>query len=257
MSPWLLVRLTRRVRRPAVLLCLLHLILAMPAVAQTPRGAISGSVKDDAGRPIADVEVTAASVHVQTRTDTAGSFVLGSLPQGPLDVSFRRLAFSPVAVSIQVPHNDTTEVEITLKIVAQQLTAVLVQADATRLRQLDAFEARRKLGIGHFITRAEIEKRNPMFLSDMVRMIPGAMLLPSSNGQVVLRFSRAGRTECPPQFYIDGVQATGFNIDDMPVGDVEGVELYSGPTGVPPEYNKLHSTVICGAVIIWTRIPGN
>lgn len=257
MSPWSWVRFTRCVRHPAVWLCLLNLVLVTPALAQAPRGAISGSVKDDAGNPIPDVEVTAPSVHVQTRSDTAGNFVLGSLPPGPLDISFRRLAFSPVAVSIQVPHDDTTEVEVTLKIVAQRLTAVLVQSDAAHLRQLDAFEARRKLGIGHFITRAQIEKRNPMLLSDMVRMIPGAMLLPSANGQVRLRFSRAGRIECPPQFYIDGVQATGFNIDDMPVGDVEGVELYSGASGIPPEYNRLHSTVICGAVIIWTRIPGN
>jgi len=257
MSRWSRVRFTRGGRHPAIWLCLLNLVLVTAAGAQTPRGAISGSVKDDVGNPIPDVEVTAPSVHVQTRSDTAGNFVLGSLPPGPVDISFRRLAFRPVSVSIQVPHDDTTEVEVTLKIVAQQLTAVLVQADAAHLRQLDAFEARRKMGIGHFITRAEIEKRNPMLLSDMVRMIPGAMLLHTPGGQSVLRFARVGNPECPPQFYIDGVQATGFNIDDMPVNDVEGVELYSGASGIPPEYNRLHSTVICGAVIIWTRIPGN
>ena len=72
----------------------------------------------------------------------------------------------------------------------------------------------------------------------------------------VLRFARNGRTNCPPQYFIDGVQATGYNIDDMPVGDVEGIEIYAGPSGLPPEFNKFHSTVSCGAVIIWTRLPG-
>ena len=53
-------------------------------------------------------------------------------------------------------------------------------------------------------------------------MIPGAILIPGENGRLALRFSRVGRTGCPPQFYIDGIQATGFTIDDMPPGDVEG-----------------------------------
>ena len=40
--------------------------------------------------------------------------------------------------------------------------------------------------------------------------------------------SRRARSNCPPQFFVDGIQATGFSIDDMPPGDVEGVELYAG-----------------------------
>jgi len=91
----------------------------------------------------------------------------------------------------------------------------------------------------------------------MVRLVPGATIMESQNGRAALRFSRSTNKGCPPQFFIDGIQATGFGIDDMPPGDVEGVELYSGAAGVPPEFNRFFSTVNCGAVIIWTRIPGN
>ena len=212
-------------------------------------------VKDEVGAPIPNVEVSAANV-ASVRTDSVGKFLLATLPPGALDVSFRRLAFSPVVLSILVPRDDTTEVDVTLRIVAQKLTGIVVQADAPHLRQLDAFEARRKLGIGHFITRPQIEKRNASLLSDMMRMIPGAVIIPGENGRAILRFARTMRG-CPPQFFIDGIQAFGFNVDDMPIGDVEGVELYAGPSGLPPEYNKINSTVNCGTVIIWTRIPGN
>lgn len=219
-------------------------------------GAVSGTVKDSSGNPIPDVEVTALKIAKVVRTDTAGEFVIGGIPSGPTDLSFRRLAYSPVVRSVEVPVDDTTDLDVTLGVAAQQLTAVVVQADANRIRAMADFENRRKQGIGHFITRADIEARHPLELSDMMRMIPGAVLVPTGLGRVNLRFARAGPGNCPPQFFIDGVQANGFNIDDMPPGDVEGVEIYAGPGGLPPEFNRLHSTVACGAVLIWTRVPG-
>jgi hypothetical protein len=230
---------------------------ASTAMAQAKTGVITGVVKDSSGHAIPNVEVTALKAEKVVRTDTAGKFVLAALSPGNSDISFRRLAYEPVVLLIDVPSEDTTDVEVTLGVAAQRLTGVVVQDKAEQIRTLEAFEARRKQGIGHFITRADIEKRRPFMLSDMVRMVPGAKLLPMDNGRVALRFARVGRDNCPPQYYVDGIQVTGFNIDDMPPGDVEGVELYGGAAGIPPEFNRLHSTTICGAVIIWTRIPGN
>jgi hypothetical protein len=257
MSPALPAALINRSAR--ILLCsaLVQTAVAVTAAAQT-RGAITGVVKDDAGSPIANVEVSVPSASASVRTDSVGKFLLVSLAPGATDVSFRRLAFSPVVLSILVPHDDTTEVDVTLTIVAQKLKGVVVQADAEHIRQLDAFEARRKQGIGHFITRGQIEKRNPGLLSDMMRMIPGAVIVPGPNGRAILRFARASSARnCPPQFFIDGIQVFAFNVDDMPVTDVEGVEIYAGASGLPVEFNKINSTVNCGTVVIWTRIPGN
>jgi hypothetical protein len=234
-------------------------VLSFPAAAaaQARAGAVSGVVKDSSGQVLANVEVTALKIGKVVRTDTAGAFLIAGIPSGSTDLTFRRLAYEPVVLSVQIPTNDTTDVEVTLGVVAQKLTAVVVQEHAAQLRTLEAFERRRKEGVGHFITRADIEARNPLRLSDMMRMIPGAVLLPGSNGNVSLRFARVGRNNCPPQFWIDGVQATAFGIDDMPPGDVEGIEIYAGAAGLPPEFNKLHSTAACGTVAIWTRIPGS
>jgi hypothetical protein len=99
----------------------------------------------------------------------------------------------------------------------------------------------------------------------MFRMIPGVELVPlGTSSRAQLRFTRAkaaglakGR-ECPVNYYIDGQFATGYNIDDMPVSDVEGIEVYSGIATLPGQFAKnSRGTIGCGTVVIWTRIPGN
>jgi hypothetical protein len=232
-------------------------LVSTQLAAQTRTGSITGVVKDSAGTPIPNVEVTAIKAARIVRTDTAGRFLISSLPSGSSDFSFRRLAFSPVVLSVLIPAEDTTDVEVTLGVSALQLTGVVVQEHAAQRRVLDAFETRRKQGIGHFVTREQIEKRRPLLLSDMMRIIPGTTILIGENGRTALRFARVGRPGCPPQFFVDGMQVSGFSIDDMPPGDVEGVELYAGSAGLPPEFNRLRGTTICGTVAIWTRIPGN
>lgn len=232
--------------------------VAPPCGAQVRKtGAVAGIVKDSLGNLLPGVEVTATSVARTVRTDTAGHFVLAGLPTGTQALSLRRLSYAPATDSVDITADDTADVEIELGVVAQQLTAVIVQSDPDRMHQMDAFEARRRQGFGYFITRTQIENRHPLLLSDMVRLVPGAVLIPAENGRTALRFARVARSNCPPQFFVDGMQVYGFSIDDMPPDDVEGVELYAGAAGLPPEFNNMHSTVICGAVIIWTRVPGN
>lgn len=233
-------------------------ILALPgaAAAQRRTGAVSGLVKDSAGTPIRDVEVVALRSGRSIRTDTAGHFILAGLPSGTTDLGIRRIAFEPVVVNVDVPESDTTDIEIRLGGVAQTLPTVVVNDHAEHVRLLAEFESRRKNGVGHFITRAQIEKRHPLLLSDMMRSIPGASIVPAENGRAVLRFARS-HNSCPPQYFLDGLRVTSFNIDDVPPGDVEGVELYAGAAGLPPEFNQLYGNTICGTVAIWTRIPGN
>ncbi len=234
-------------------------VLLLPCIAraQAHTGAVSGVVRDSAGAAIRDVEVVAMRTGVAARTDTNGRFLLAALPPGAADLSLRRIAYAPLVVSVNVPEADTTEIEIRLGGLAQSLPTVVVKDNVDRVRALAEFESRRKTGVGHFITRAEIEKRHPLRLSDMVRTIPGAMIIPVENGRTALRFARAHNNSCPPEYFLDGLRVIGFNIDDVPPGDVEGVELYPGPAGLPPEFNQLYGTTVCGTVAIWTRIPGN
>ena len=232
------------------------LAIAMPLVAQPRVGAVSGVVTDSGGNTLSNVEVMVMRSGRAVRTDSAGHFMLAAIPAGPNDIGFRRVAYEPVIVSLRIPADDTTDVEVHLGGITPLLPAVIVNDRVERSKVLEQFEARRKLGVGHFVTRGDIERRRPNALSDYMRMVPGVRIVMLDNGRTALRFARNPRGNCPPQYFVDGIPTSNFDIDEVLPGDVEGVELYAGAAGVPPQFNRFNGTSICGTILIWTRIPG-
>jgi Carboxypeptidase regulatory-like domain/TonB-dependent Receptor Plug Domain len=232
--------------------------VALPASAQSV-GAISGTIKDSTGTPIPGVEVVLLQQKGAVYSDSVGVFRFANIPPGKRELHFRRLGFAPKSLGADISEGQTLAMAVVLDASAQSIEGMTVE-EATRRRQLlSDFYDRSSRGFGHFVTRDQIEKRNPMNLSDMMRMIPGARLVPlRGGGQAALRFSRAqmGSRDCPPQYWVDGVKAWNLNIDDIVPQDVEGIEVYSGASTVPPQFNTKEGTTICGVVLIWTRIPG-
>lgn len=227
--------------------------------AQTRRtGTFTGVVLDTNGVPVPDVEVAVTKASRTARTDSSGKFILGLVPVGSYDVVFRRVAYAPMVFTIEISQGDTTEAEVKMNAVPQQMTTIRVEDKVTPHPRLAEFESRRRSGFGHFITREQIEKRNPHIMSDMFRTLPGTKFLPvGPNRQVVLRFVRAERgRDCPPTYFIDGILANGYNLDDMSVSDVEAVEVYAGLSTLPAQFAKARDNLPCGTVAIWTRIPG-
>ena len=250
--------LSRAVSRHAIGRSLIFvLLLSSTAAAQQSVGAVSGTVRDSGGTPVMSVEVRAGKLPVWTRTDSAGVYRLGGLAAGKTQLLFRRLGFEPTTKDVVVSANAQT-VDVTMEQLPAEMAALITEA-STRVREmLRDFWHRREQGYGHFVTRAEIEDRQPMNLSDMMRSIPGMQLVPKLvGGEATLRFARnAGGHDCPPQYFIDGVMARGFNIDDMPPSDVEGIEIYPGVSTVPPQFKSVTGTSACGVVVIWSRVPG-
>lgn len=237
-------------------------VLLLPAFASVSAqsvGAISGTVRDSVGKPIPGVEVVLLQSRGAVHSDSLGDFRFVDIATGKRQLHFRRLGFAPKSVDTEITEGKTVALTITLEAMATEIEGVTVE-ELTRKRQVLAdFYDRSSRGFGHFVTRDQIEKRNPMNLSDMMRMIPGARLVPMRNGgQAALRFNRASMAgrDCPPQYWVDGVKAYGLNIDDIIPQDVEGIEIYEGASTVPPQFNTKEGTTICGVVVIWTRIPG-
>ena len=236
---------------------LLLAALASPASGQSV-GSITGTVRDSTGSPIPGVEVAVVDTRSRARSDSAGTFRIGGIPTGKRGVSFRRFGFDPLTTTATVELGQTASMTVVLAPFATEIEGMTVEELSRRRQSLNDFFDRSTRGFGRFITREQIEKRNPMNLSDMMRMIPGARLVPNRNGgTATLRFARAqmGR-DCPPQYWVDGVKTWALNIDDIIPQDVEGIEIYSGASTVPPQFNTKEGTTICGVVVIWTRIPG-
>jgi carboxypeptidase family protein/TonB-dependent receptor-like protein len=237
-------------------------VLLLPALASLASaqsvGAISGTIRDSAGTPIRGVEVVLLQRPGAVYSDSLGVFRFGNVPAGKRALHFRRLGFEPKSMDADVDRGQTLALSVTLDPFAAEIEGMTVEEMARRRQLLSDFYDRKSRGFGHFITRDEIEKRNPQNLSDMMRMVPGAQVIPvAGTGMSTLRFNRAqiGR-DCPPQYWVDGVKAYNFNIDDVVPSDVEGIEIYPGAATVPPQYNTREGTTICGVVLIWTRVPG-
>lgn len=128
--------------------------------------------------------------------------------------------------------------------------------------KLAGFYRRLDRGAGRYITREEIEARDPYRLSDIVHLVPGFQTVKFGDGSG-RRHARIGRSEvleslqrCSVQYWIDGMplpQHTGFELDAVRPGDVAGIEVYRGPSETPARFQRRGSS--CGVVVIWTRDP--
>jgi outer membrane cobalamin receptor len=102
---------------------------------------------------------------------------------------------------------------------------------------------------GFVISREDIERRHPMYLTSVLALAPGARVIraPALGSRLLLR------NDCQPIVIIDGVRLSQSEGLDRLVSpnNVESVEIYHG-LNLPVEYG-MHS---CGGVVIWTRRGG-
>ena len=222
-----------------------------------------GLVRDSAGHPIPNVEVWLRGSDLHTHTNDFGGFRLPGAPVGAVKIAVRRLGFEQTTVDLMLRAGQTDSLIVALTSVAASLPGVLVEDEAmTRSKRLLAgFWDRRSRGFGHYFTREEIEKRDPHDFTDIVRMAPSVSVV-HFNGRKVVRFSRSLgiRGDCPPQYWVDGMRIENASPDEFPPQDVEAVELYAGAATIPPQFAPRLATFrtqTCGAIVIWTRLPGS
>jgi carboxypeptidase family protein/TonB-dependent receptor-like protein len=222
------------------------------------RGYLHGIVLDTAGSPIPHADVAVVALRKLTKTDDEGVFRFEALPAGALDVSIRRLGFQPLRFTHAIVPGRFDTVHVSLVAYATTLEGIQVsERDLRRLLWIEDFYRRRSRGIGTFITRDDIESRRASRLSDVFRNTPGIRFVPVRGGTGI-RFVSAAvqRRDCVPMIWMDGQRAPGLEVDELPVNEIEGVELYHGPSTTPIRFSQGAITT-CGTIVIWTRVPGS
>jgi hypothetical protein len=236
-------------------LALAFLVLGtLPLGSQSRVGAsLQGMIRDQTGAPVAFAMITVADI--RGVADSAGRFTLTELNAGTTEVLVRRLGFTPKRISLTLVAGREDSLDVILTAIPVELAGIYTEA--TTMGRLADFERHRVNGQGIYLDRAELEKRRTPRLSDVLRRVPGVRIVTDRSGRPLLRMGRSsmGR-DCPPEFWIDGIRAQFLGVDDVPVTDIEALEVYRGPSGMPPEFNSRFTNSQCGAVIIWTRIPG-
>jgi len=204
-----------------------------------------------------------------TTTGTDGRFRFNLPRVGQYRALVSRIGYAPITTKrFVVDSAFTAQVSLTLPSTPLTLDTITVVANGRekRLRYLaDAgFYRRRQIGFGHFLTRADIDKRDPLVMSDLLRDMSGVRVRCTGprSCDVTMRAANTMffRGKCQPSVVLDGVllRAGGvgsrgdLSLDDLiSPFNVEAVEVYPGPEGVPIQYSGHMSP--CGAIIVWSR----
>ena len=232
-------------------------VVAIPAVAggqaPLPPGAISVSVRDSLGRSIAGAELLVEGTEVRGFTDDRGELRFSAVRGGPATVRVRRLGYQPTTVDIIVDQNAPVTTAVMLSPIAQRLTPVVVRGGGYTGR-MAGFYQRRDLGIGHFVSRERLERDNPAMLSDVFRRIPGVQVSSTRLIRNAIRFRGAG-ANCWPLVWLDGapLPTAEFDLDFLSPQSIEGIEIYSGISQVPPQFMGTRGLGSCGVVVVWSR----
>ena len=238
-------------------------------------------------RGLSQAEVMVPSLALRTFTDSSGRFRLVGVPAGSQRVVTRAVGFRPDTFVTLFAPDEAVVRDIVLTVAPTELPTVAVRDTATPLgpSKMVEFERRRAAGIGKFITRDMLERNENHRLGEVIAAtVTGVSLRRSASGsegwiasQRTSSNSRCGlcgdanmldmtdraqgaKPACYLDVYVNGVlmydssrRMSLYNSNALLPSDVEGIEVYTGPSQVPAQYNR--TSGLCGVMLIWTREP--
>ncbi|HWH49981.1 MAG TPA: carboxypeptidase regulatory-like domain-containing protein [Gemmatimonadaceae bacterium] len=233
-------------------------------------------LSDTTDRPIPGADVSLPELDRATRTDDHGVFHFPDVPVGDHRVVVRRVGYAPIDQTLRFAAAAVVNKRILLERVVT-LDSVVSSASASAI---SSFEEHRKLGLGSFITRDELAKRESSHLSEILEQIRGVQVNRGTGNHAWVARSRGStsisaggvldgdpqlgaKTACYAAVYLDGQAVYHkyggtqvgvghlFDVNSISPGQIEAIEYYAGPAETPPEYSGLNST--CGVLVIWTR----
>jgi hypothetical protein len=259
------------------LLCGATLLAFSPHTATAQRNAVTGTLRgrvvDEAtGTGVATALVEFLDVHTRVRAtdvaDAEGAFVLADLPTGSFRLRASRIGYARALTPYWILESG----EVLTLVVYLDPDAVLLAPleitarERSRSPVLSAYYNRVQRGVGGtFITREEIDRRNPSQVTDLLLDVPGVRVISGgigANSRVVsiARSAMLSGGRCPVQIWVDGMLATrnpgaAVSLDELAIPEtLEGIEIYRGLATIPPEF--VTPDARCGVIALWTRRGG-
>jgi hypothetical protein len=259
-------------------------LLIVPVLASA-QGTITGLVVRDSLRtPIEEAIVTLPSHKRIAMTDAEGRFRFINVSAGSLELNVRRVGYRPYTERLRVRDDSTTTLEIPM-VRMTVLDSVTVTGE-----RIASFEEHRRLGIGKFLTRAELEKLEQVRMSNILTQMTGSKVVNGKGGYAWLVGGRghvrsimpsgsqqqctladgadaaqgAPACACYTQVYLDKMLVFAnrripnrpemlFNLNSVLVHQVEALEYYASGNQVPIEYASPGAS--CGVLVLHTRRP--
>jgi hypothetical protein len=256
-----------------------------PQAVPAYRARILGVFDDASGAPVDSARVTDVFTGMSSLTTRTGTVALIFVPDGGGLIRIQKLGYEMQTLVIAISPADTVPVTLTLRRVTQ-LSTVVTKADSARRYispQLNAFEARRKLGTGYFVDETVMRANEGRPLANLLAsQMPQMRFMPGAASAMFLLKSARCAGGGPPQVFLDGVpmspdqrrDAPGakqpqartafglpagggptdnieFDLSQFNVSNLAAAEWYPDSDMLPIDFS--HTSARCGALLLWTR----
>jgi len=243
-------------------------------------------VTDSTQQPITGAEVSLMGTTKAALSDARGAFKLTGIPPGDYTLMARHIGFAPLESRITIAKAETIDRRLVLSRMVT-LDSVVVKATPTDLRMRD-FEENRKLGLGHFMVRADLEKVENVSMGAILTSFTGAGIVFGKLNKSFL-VTKRWKSRCSPkdldclnreklyymggdwgelgapvgcyvQIYLDntmvnyGRPTLPYNLNSLYARQIEAIEFYESGATVPSKYSKPGSD--CGVLVVHTRYGG-
>jgi hypothetical protein len=241
-------------------------VAALPSVAtardsagapiQQPRGTarVFGKVVNRNGAPVSGARVGLMGTSAATLSKANGDFVLDSLPAGTQAIVVRQIGYRPTEVAVDLSSRTPSRVTVQLGAFVPELSPVeVVSRRDEGLQKVGFLDRKRTSAGGYFMSPEQLEKRNAMKFSDILRTTPGIRVT-ESNGQAMIASTRATTANGCVTVFVDGSPWQQLQPGDMDSfvqpNEVAAIEVYSGAS-VPAQFATAGQN--CAAVVVWTK----
>ena len=220
-------------------------------LAQPRSGTIKGViVTARPRRPLEGARISLVGTERSVVTDAKGLFSFPDLDPGKYVIQAAAIGYATLVSPLVLKEEETLDIEFEAQSEAVNLPDLTVEE---RANHGPADWLRRKSeGRGRYITRKLIEDQRASTIPDALRIVPGVRIECRGTQVCAARMARAPRG-CNPAYFMDGIPTDPAALWLTPIGEIEGIEVYSGPSETPPELES--SQARCGVIALWTRPP--
>jgi hypothetical protein len=220
-------------------------------------GALRGRIVDaTTGAPLIGVTVTNLGSGKSARSDSTGGYRVEGIGAGLQRFMVAATGFPRSNLVLAFAKDEVMERDLSLDSTsaagagaAQPLENVTVAAEPSRGLRFRDFERRKSTGRGQYITSVDIEKAGFYNLQDAMRNMRGVQVSCGGGSGCFIRMARAPMG-CSPEYIVDERVDNMFG-PQVPIRDIEGIEVYTGPSDVAGEFAGTNSG--CGVIVIWTK----
>ena len=221
-----------------------------------PRGKarVFGRVVNKGGAPVVGARVGLMGTSAATLSRTNGDFVLDSLPAGTQALVVRQIGYRPTEVPVELSSRTPARVTVRLGIFVPELSPVeVVSRRDEGLQKVGYLDRKRTSAGGYFMDAEQLDKRNALRFSDILRTTPGIRVV-EQGGQAMITSTRSASGGGCVTMYVDGSPWQQIQPGDLDSyvqpSEVAAIEVYNGPS-VPPQFTTAGQS--CAAVVVWTK----